>query len=100
MIIREQLYVHLEVKEDDHAVIKQIKALMLNKWDDRMPLLGLRVVAAYLNPALRNVKSIREFIEANGSVYQALKNIAEEMNVKLELENSVGRGYGWFIKTN
>ena len=65
VIIREQLYVHLEFKEDYHAVIKQAKALMLNKWDDRMPLQGLRVVAAYLNPALRNVKSIHDFIEAN-----------------------------------
>ena len=45
VIMREQLYVHLEFKEDDQAVIKQIKALMLNKWDDRMPLQGLRVVA-------------------------------------------------------
>ena len=88
VIIREQLYVHLEFKKDDHAVIKQVKALMLNKWDDIMPLQGLRVVAAYLNPALRNVKSIQEFIEANGLAYQVLKNIAEEMNIRLELENT------------
>jgi hypothetical protein len=53
-----------------------------------MPLQGLRVVAAYLNPALRNVKSIQEFIEANGSAYQVLKSIAEEMNIKLELKNA------------
>ena len=42
------------------------------------------MVAACLNPALRNVKSVQEFIEANA--YQVLKNIAEEMNIKLERE--------------
>ena len=53
-----------------------------------MSLQGLRVVVAYLNPALRNVNLIHEFIEATGSAYQVLKNITEEMNIKLELENS------------
>lgn len=53
-----------ETKPDTRSLTQQMKKTMLAKWDDRLPSLGIHYLAALLDPTLKNLKSLRDFLNS------------------------------------
>ena len=65
VFMREELYMYLsETEPDTRSLTQQMKKTMLAKWDDRLPSLGIHYLAALLDPTLKNLKSLRDFLNS------------------------------------
>ena len=64
VFMREELYLLLTEKpEKDSPLTKQLKKAMLLKWDDRLPSLGIHYMAALLDPTLKSLKSLKDYLK-------------------------------------
>ncbi|KAL5248211.1 hypothetical protein ACHWQZ_G017404 [Mnemiopsis leidyi] len=58
---------------------------MLASWDDRIPSMGLHYIAAFLDPSLKNLKSLEDYLETRkDSLSQFIFETMDEIHVKLE----------------
>jgi len=81
ILMREHLYDIILPKTGDSDMIKDLKSKMMLQWDKRLPSTGLHYLAAFLDPSLKKLRSLEDFIKTQGSIIQFVLAILEEMGI-------------------
>ena len=63
VLVREELYLAIQDKEGDSAILKQVKKLMRGKWDTRLPSLLIHYITSVLDPSLKDLRSLEDYLK-------------------------------------
>ena len=84
VLMREQLYELVTSSNNDHAVVQDLKRKMLANWDCRIPSLGIYYLAALLDPSLKNLKSLKDYLSSyDGTVLDFVARMLKDLGLKI-----------------
>ena len=84
VLMREQLYELVTSSNNDHAVVQDLKRKMHANWDCRIPSLGIHYLAALLDPSLKKLKSLKDYLSSyDGTVLDFVSRMLRDLGLKM-----------------
>ena len=85
IIMRDHLYEIVTNSVGDCKAIKEVKKMMHANWDTRIPSMGLHYIAAFLDPSLKNLRSLVDYTESReDAMSEFIISIITEMGITMK----------------
>jgi hypothetical protein len=83
--MRDHLYEIVTNSAGDCKATKKVKKMMHANWDTRLPSMGLLFIAAFLDPSLKNLRSLVDYTDSReDSMSEFIISIISEMGITMK----------------